>query len=421
MKKEKIFRKVSLDRLASPERLDEVMEVTDARGWVALASIGLLLVVTVIWSVIGVLPEKVAGSGILLRSGGVLEVVSTAPGRVTDIPVAVGDTISEGQVVAWTAQPQILERFQDAKDQLQELEKEHLETVRFAERDAELQLQTLRQARINLEQSISADKDRLQALRARLENQQALLEKGLIAKPTLLNTQAQLDQTQEKIRSSQNQLTQTDVRELAIQNQLRETIRVGELEIAQTESQVESMERQLNTSSQVTSQYSGRILEIMAELGQIVQRGEPILSLDRAGNTIQDLVAVIYVPSIHGKKVKPGMDIAIAPTTVRQEEFGMLKGKVTFVSSFPSTPKGMLRVLKNQQLVMGLSGGGAPYEIHAELTVDPSTFSQYAWTSSGGPPIRIQSGTVSTGYITVSTQRPISRLLPILRQWATGS
>ena len=44
-----IFRKVSLERLASPEQLDQLMRVTDARGWVALAGLGLILLTAVGW------------------------------------------------------------------------------------------------------------------------------------------------------------------------------------------------------------------------------------------------------------------------------------------------------------------------------------------------------------------------------------
>ena len=44
-----MFRKVSLDRLASPEQLDEVMSVTSARTWIALAGLVVLLIVVIIW------------------------------------------------------------------------------------------------------------------------------------------------------------------------------------------------------------------------------------------------------------------------------------------------------------------------------------------------------------------------------------
>ena len=35
-----IFRKVSLDRLSSPEKLDQLLPVTDRKGWLALLASG---------------------------------------------------------------------------------------------------------------------------------------------------------------------------------------------------------------------------------------------------------------------------------------------------------------------------------------------------------------------------------------------
>lgn len=413
----RIFRKVSLERLSSPERLDEAMEITDARGWVALAAVGLLLVTAGVWSVYGTLPEKVAGSGILVRSGGVLEVVATSAGRVNDIPVSVGDTVTEGQVVAWIAQPDVLEQLQDARAELDALDAGHREKVRFARENALLQQRSLEQRRTNLVSSIDALTARFEALTERLQAQEELLEDGLVARPTLLSTRQQLDQTEDSIRANRNELAQLDVQALTIQNDLEETTRSGELKIEQARARLTQVERQLGASSQVASPYTGRILELMTEPGQIVQRGEPILSLDLAGRTIQDLVAVVYVPSLHGKKIKAGMEMHIAPSTVAREEHGMLVARVTFVSSFPATPKGMARVLKNQQLVQTLTGDAAPHEVHAELIVAPDTPSQYRWTSSEGPPTKIQSGTLAQAYITVATRRPIDRVLPLLRKW----
>ena len=411
----KIFRKVSLERLSSPERLDEVMNITDGRGWLALAAVGLLLASAIVWSFVGILPEKVEGRGILVRSGGVLEVVADDSGRVRDIPISVGDSVNEGQVVAWISQPEVLELYQSTRTDLESLQEEHQEKVRFARENAELQGRTLEQRRLNLEQSIAASQEMLTALAERLDAQEKLLAAGLVARPSLLATQQQYDQGKERVRSNENELARIAVEKLTLENRLSETISSGELEIEQAKAKIDQIERQLNNSSQVVSPYTGRVLEIMSETGQIIGRGDSILSLDLAGKAIQDLVAVVYVPSVHGKKIQLGMEIQIAPSTVAREEYGMLLGRVTFVSSFPATPKGMLRVLKNQQLIQSLSGGGAPYEVHAELIVDPNTPSQYRWTSSAGPPTKIQSGTVMQGYITIKTQRPISRILPILR------
>jgi HlyD family secretion protein len=52
-----IFRKVSLDRLASPEQLDQAMQATTPGGWLALVAIALILVAAIGWGVAGAVPE----------------------------------------------------------------------------------------------------------------------------------------------------------------------------------------------------------------------------------------------------------------------------------------------------------------------------------------------------------------------------
>jgi HlyD family secretion protein len=55
--------------------------------------------------------------------------------------------------------------------------------------------------------------------------------------------------------------------------------------------------------------------------------------------------------------------------------------------------------------------------VHADLVVDPSTVSGYRWSSSKGPPLKIQSGTLATGNIEVATKRPIEMVIPLMRKY----
>jgi HlyD family secretion protein len=417
MMQNKIFRKVSLDRLSSPEQLDQVMQVTTLRGWLALGAISLLLLTALVWGVVGSVGERVAGSGILVRSGGVLEVVASAGGRVEDVAVAVGDSVSEGQVIARLAQPDLFEQLEQARTTLQALGREQAQTVAFQRREGELQEQALLQQEANLRQSIVSTGESLRALEERLRNQELLVQQGLITKSTLLGTRQQGDQARERMRADGSSLAQLSVQRLDVQNRREQALRASELKLEQARAQVAQLEREYSVGTQVTSPYTGRILEIMSETGKIVARGEPLLSLDLTGGAIQELMAVVYVPSVHGKRVQRGMQIQIAPTTVRQEEYGLMLGTVTFVSNFPSTPRGMLRVLKNDQLVQALSGGAAPYEVHATLAVDPGTASRYRWSSSKGPPMRIESGTLASAQVRVNEDRPIAKVIPLLRRW----
>src|SRR5271157_797773 len=95
-----IFRKASLERLSSPEQLDTIMRLTGAKRWLALAGMFLILGVAVIWGYEGTIDTKVSGSGVIVRTGTVLNVVTSGTGLVTGINVNLGDRVKADQVVA---------------------------------------------------------------------------------------------------------------------------------------------------------------------------------------------------------------------------------------------------------------------------------------------------------------------------------
>src|SRR6266851_4116089 len=101
---EELFRQTALDKLASPERLDVLMEVTSPKGWVALTTIGGLLVGLIIWSVFGSIPERVDGQGILIRGGGLRNLTANGSGTLTKLTVQLNDTVKEGQTVGEISQ-----------------------------------------------------------------------------------------------------------------------------------------------------------------------------------------------------------------------------------------------------------------------------------------------------------------------------
>ena len=412
-----VFRKVSLERLASPEQLDQLVRVTDLRGWVALAAGGLVLASAIVWGFAGRIPESVSGTGMLVKSGGIFQVTPTTGGRVVDIAVAVGEDVAEGQVVARVAQPELSDRVQAAKANLVALRADHADLVKFSAHNDSLQQTYLDQQRASIEQSRAAAEQSLAWLQERIVSQEQLVQQGLLTRSTLVATRQQADQTREKIADAKGQLTQLDARRLALANEAHDKIRQSAARIAEQETELADLERQLRTGVEVVAPYSGRILEIMTDRGNVVAAGEPIMSVTLSGRAIKELEAVIFIPSVQGKRVRPGMTIQIAPSTVKQEEFGLMIGKVTYVSDFPATAKGMQRVLKNDKLAAALSGGDAPYEVHADLVPDANTVSKYKWTSSKGPPLRIQSGTLATANVEVAARRPLDMVIPLIRAY----
>jgi HlyD family secretion protein len=414
-KKPEVFRKVSLDRLSSPEQLDQLMQVANAKGWLALASVGVLLGLAIVWSVVGSIPDRVSGQGILLRSGGVFEVVSQSEGRVVDLPIRVGDLITEGQVIARLAQPELTEKIRVARGRVAELGAQSKQMEELLERDAQVQSTAQAQRRRDTEQSIAAAEVLAASLRERITAQEQLVTQGLLTRQVLMATKQEHEQIRERIRVSRSQIAQMGVERLQTEGQHRQQLWASRNQLREAERELRQLESDVDLQSTVTTPYSGRVLEVMAEQGGLSERGQPILTVSLTGKAVKNLEAVVYIPSAQGKRIQPGMVIEIVPSTVRRESYGYLLGRVTYVSDFPATPQGMLRVLKNSKLVDRLSGQDAPYEVHADLIPDPDNTSQYRWSSSQGPPIRLQSGTVATAQVVVQSRRPILMVLPQLR------
>ena len=61
-----LFRQESLERLSSPERLDELMTIVNLKTWLPLGTIGVLLGLGLIWSLLGRIPVTTSGRGTLV-------------------------------------------------------------------------------------------------------------------------------------------------------------------------------------------------------------------------------------------------------------------------------------------------------------------------------------------------------------------
>jgi multidrug efflux pump subunit AcrA (membrane-fusion protein) len=278
--KKEIFRQAALERLSSPEELDQLMQVTTPKGWLALLGLASLIVVALIWGVFGNIPTKVAGQGIVLNAGGVSQVSALTTGRVQGIYVSAGDVIPKGKTIA---------------------------------------------------RVFSDDGER----------------------------------------------------------------------------------------ERVVSPQTGRVLEIRATAGSVINVGSPIISLGPPDQGTASLEAVVYVPAAEGKKIRPNMLVELTPSTVKRAEVGFISGRVVSVSQFPVTREGMLRTLGSETLAQKLGAGDAVIEIRVLLQGDPNSSSGYRW-SSKDPNIIIENGTLSTVQIVTQQRRPISLVIPLLKQAVSG-
>jgi hypothetical protein len=61
-----IFRKESLERLSSPEQLDQLMQVVRPKSWLPLVALGSVMTFALLWGILGRIPITATGKGLLV-------------------------------------------------------------------------------------------------------------------------------------------------------------------------------------------------------------------------------------------------------------------------------------------------------------------------------------------------------------------
>src|SRR4051794_23045096 len=100
-----LFRQVAIDHRSSPDRVDELIDVTTPRLWLALLGCGTALLMVIGWGLFGSVPTLVRGQGILIRDGALQSVVAADGGLVKELLVRAGDDVARDQIVARLLQP----------------------------------------------------------------------------------------------------------------------------------------------------------------------------------------------------------------------------------------------------------------------------------------------------------------------------
>jgi HlyD family secretion protein len=410
MSENPLFRKAAIDKLSSPERLDVLMQVTSPNGWIALWTIGAILIGVIVWSVVGSIPTRVDAAGILIRGGNLREVRATIPGELTKLDMHVSDVITAGQIVGELTQTGSDEQIKATQGKYADLSRE----ARTGEAEDRATIAGTQADVTAAEADIRNLNAELSRAQEDLATKNASLAKGLI-------TKARVTQAERDVLSLKGQVStaQAKIRGLYA------NIRAVEQRIRARKDAAESVNLDLNRiknsqqlSSQLKSPVAGRVVEMKKRAGDGVAAGEVIAVLEPES---ADMEPVVYVNSATGKQIKPGMEAEISPSTVKREEYGFMKGAVSYIGEYPVTPQAVQSVVANQALAQELLGNAAKLELRAAIAKDVKTISGYSWSSSGGPNFKIPSGTKVMVSVVTERRAPITYVLPTLRKMLGGA
>jgi HlyD family secretion protein len=411
---QRTFRAVALERASSPEQLDHLVGITKPFDWILAVVILLAVGTAVTWGVMGRIPTRTPGEGILISGGGrVVDAVSAAPGRLASIEVSVGDHVTQGQAIARIAQTEIDQRHRNATEVYREREREHANLK--SKIAAELAAKATNFAKLEgaFGQIVQATQQRMEYLTTEVKNLEGLMTKGFTTRRNVEDRRRELTDAQQRKEDAQNEILKLRAQKTDLETQRERDLQDSEFRLNEARRQMEQFAGELGRNTQVLSPIEGRVLEVKVSPGSVLNVGTPVIAIESEGSTLE---ALIYIPADRGKSVKPGMEVRLEPSTVKREEFGTMVGTVVTVSDFPITPQGMLAVLHNDSLVKRFSSDGAPYAALVRLQADETNVSGYRWAVGSGPSIRLSSGTLTRAEITTRQQRPLDLVVPMLKR-----
>lgn len=420
-----IFRKKILSQLSSPEQLDSMISIERPRHWIIGIVIAMACIAVAAWSVYGEISERVDSSGILIIGGSsVADIVATSEGLVESIHIGIGDRVEEGQAIATIRQKDIVERIATVEADLS-ASRSLLRQVEKEIAEAEIQAQAIDDSqRARLQETLSNVRDRIQRNEKQLKARQILFDDKIITETDLERSKSQLEQTRAEEKRILGQID--SLARNASNRSQNYTQRLGQLRlnVSKSENQLAELNIRRQKGLLVVASESGKVLELKTRVGAVLGVGRPVATIETsAGTGPSGITFLSFVSPNEGKKVSLGQRALVSLSSADSNDYGKVKGTVTYVSEFPVSLDTVVSKLANKDLARDLFKKGAPYEIIVNLNVDEELVSSqtannpFEWTAAKGNIVNVSSGTYATGEIIYEVRSPITLFIPILREW----
>lgn len=415
--RESLFRAAAANAVIENTAFDDSLRIMRPRLWVAGTVLALLVAAALAWSFFFTIPVSVAGQGILLAPGGVTDIFSEANGRLQAIAAKPGDVVKVGDLIARVEQPEVRLKLTLAQGELQDAEKLRRQVIDLQGRDTGARGGFESARLVSLTARIDALRKRETVLRERADVMGNLVTKGFVTRDHALSASQDLLTLTSQIADAEDERNkmqaEAEVRRSADQRTLLE----ADQKVTNALRGVQALREQLTRMDAVLTPFAGKVIATKANVGQIVQPGTPILTLERQGAAQAGVpMVIVYVTAADGKKIKVGMPAEVSPSTSRREEDGYLRGRVVRVADVPASSASMARVLQNDRLVESfMSGLRTPFEVEVELETEPGDPTTPRWSSQRASALKVDSGTLADIRFTVRSMPLIAVAIPALQ------
>jgi HlyD family secretion protein len=297
--KRQVFRDESLERLSSPEALDQLMKVIRPKSLLPLTALSLITIVGATWSFIGRIPVTVEGQGILIHPSNIVPLQLKSAGQLSTLTIKPNDIVKKGQVIGSIDQTELRKQLQqqtisqqrsNATNRIQELQ--NLSPILKNKSQQSIQQQrqqiqqkivglqnlapilkeksraALQQQRVSLKQQIQTATSQLPILQTRSAKLKSLYAQGVITQEVSLRADQEHQKKQEEIAQFNAQLKEIEVKE----NDSEERYVNNQNEISKLQAELQKLALEDTNTQEAYLKNQSEIAKLQTELKDLNSR-----------------------------------------------------------------------------------------------------------------------------------------------------
>lgn len=415
---ETLFTSTALKTLHSAKSTDSIAGIVSNWMWFLLLALTLAAGAVVYWGFMGVMIDSVSGVGVTVRSGGIDAIVARGAGIIENLNIAQGTIVSRNDIVGQIYNAEKL--FHLSKT---DMEHKYIDLYLRA-----LQAGTDKITQDSLRANIEKEKELLVImgqLRSGIERATEMNE--IYEKLTKSNSASKVDyynslerwlEAQTRLSGILQQSIDSNLLRSSLEWQNRQTHLAAENQQHLKEQDVTLASKLFRDSTWVRSISEGTVIEVLKDVGDRVELGDHIAVVSSSKSA--ELSVVGFVPVEGGKKIKAGMSVFFAPSSLNPKNYGYIRGVVRETSPFPVSLESIAAELKNRDMAQSIGGKHVQMRIMVELLPDRNAPSFFKWTTKKGAPTPLEPGSFGQLIINTEQRSPISYIVPYFREKVLG-
>ena len=371
----------------------------------------------VVWGCFGSLKSEVEGTGMVIRGNHLYVVSSKQQGVITSQQFRLNDDVKAGKLLMSldTSQQQI--QLRANRDELKASRPLTQASLDAGQQLEAANLRQLQQAERFLADQEASLKRRIQQQQKAYEGVQALYQSGVASAGDVSATFDDLS----NLKAELMQLSQAVQNSKASYHQVRQQNAANSLNLVQQNTAlvagVKGLKETVSQSMYIRAPIDGTVVGFEVTVGNLANPGDPLMTImpSRGG-----LRAILLVSSNAIQRVSVGDEVLLSPSATPAVRFGYIKARVARLAKAPASQGELMKAFGStvavQSLMESFNTGqvNLPFLVDVEVQQDRNGLP--VWTLGKQPPWGLKAGSLTSARIISDRVRPISLILPFLRQ-----